>query len=61
MTSMLDMKTELKMLLNPPGVAIVEITHGLVVISDENEEYEYDSIQDAIEDWGDFLTRMNPQ
>lgn len=61
--SMLDMKNELYELRNViekiPGVTIVEITHSLVVISDTYEEYEYDSIQEAIEEWSDVLTRLN--
>lgn len=61
----LDMESELYELKNIiekiQGVAIVEITQSLIVISDENEEYEYDSIQEAIEEWGDVLTRINPK
>lgn len=41
------------------GVSIIEITHSLIVISDGNEEYEYDSILEAIEEWKDVLTKSN--
>lgn len=61
--SIFDMEAELWKLKNIikkiPGVTIVEITHSLVVISDQDEEYEYDSIHEAIEEWSDVLTRMN--
>lgn len=32
------------------GVSIVEITHSLITVSDGNEEYDYDSISEAIEE-----------
>lgn len=61
--SMLDMETELYELKNIikkiPGVTIVEITHSLIVISDKEAEYEYDSIQEAIEEWSNVLMKMN--
>lgn len=61
--SILDMTYELDQLNvlieKIEGVSIIEITHSLIVISDGNEEYEYDSILEAIEEWKDVLTKSN--
>lgn len=61
--SILDMKTELcrlnSIIEKIPGVTIVEMTQSLLTISDGNEEYEYDSIREAIEAWSDVLTRID--
>lgn len=43
------------------GVNIVEITHSLIAISDNYGSYEYDSILEAIEEWGEVLSRTNQQ
>ena len=32
-------------------VNIIDITYNLIVIGDETNEYEYDSIHDAIDEW----------
>lgn len=61
--SILDMTEELNKLNviieKIKGVSVIEITHSLIVISDGNEEYEYDSISEAIEEWEAVLSRSN--
>lgn len=59
--SILDMNDELDkfndLIEKIEGVSVVEITHSLIVISDGNEEYEYDSVLEAMEEWKDVLSR----
>lgn len=63
--SMFDLTDELdklnEIIRQIEGVSIIEITHSLIVISDGCEEYEYDSISEAIKEWEDVLLRTNRQ
>lgn len=53
---MTDKLDELKDIIEKiDGVSIIKITHNLIVISDGNEEYEYDSILEAQKEWKDVL------
>lgn len=53
-----DELNELKSIIEKiKGVEIIEITHNLIAISDGDEEYEYDSLSEAIEEWADVLSR----
>lgn len=46
-----DELNELKSIIEKvKGVGIIEITHNLIAMSDGDEEYEYDSISEAIEE-----------
>lgn len=60
--SMRDMKNEILQLENItakiPDVKIVEITESLIIISDQYCEYEYDSFNDAIDEWNAVLKKI---
>ena len=63
--SILDMTDELNQLNDIiekiEHVHIIEITHSLITISDKYEEYEYDSILEAIKEWKIVLAKNNSE
>lgn len=63
--SILDMKAELDKLTavikSLEGVSIIEVTQSLIIISDGDEEYEYDSISETMEEWENVLLRSDSE